>query len=315
MKREVNKPAAIITAIVLGILVCVFSVFGIRMRNEAEQRSMEYCHVFGIVIDYKYAGSEGDDGNETYIYSVTIQYEAGEEIITVVDEIRESEPEIGDNVDIMYNLENVKEYYIAKKDVISGKFFPTDYNGDGLLFTAALLFCFVLFLLALFIPSDKVAAIVVGLSLLLISVFGFAFAFILENLGLILTFPFGLFGIVILYVTIFPPKGKAKREMEAAANFRLFIVRDIIYDSSQGNSPIVLLAMKENANEETYFSYTDNYLRFRMGEKCQLDTGFIMNESPVRLVQGIMTTDISYIPVDEFKPLSPVVEKLFATIN
>lgn len=316
IKRSVNKKAAIITTIVLTILIILFFFLSIRFRMSAEQKSKEYKHVLGTILDYECYEHEDDDDNEYYTYSVTVQYKADSEMITqVTDDIFNYKPYIDDNMDIMYNPNDAYDYYVAKVDWLSGGYYPYDFSGDGFLLTAFLCLTFWIMIVGLLLPWEKMAALGVGFSLFLLGIIGLVFTFILDNAGMLLLIIFAVPGVIIIYRTLFVPKDKLARDAAYAEYARLFIVRDIIYDYEDSGEPVALLAMVQSKSTEEYFSYTDTSCKFKTGEKYQLDIRLITDSTYVRQINGIDAVDISYIPDREFKPLSGALKWAFSAIT
>ena len=314
MKREVNRPAATITAIIMGILVCVLFITGMISRKNAEKKSNEYQHATAIIMEYEEHEHEDSDGDEYYTYSATIRYEAGTEILTQsTKDIFRYEPEIGESIDVMYHPKNSNEYYVAEKDWLTGKFFPSDFSGDGLLFSGVLCLSFFVILVGFLIPGDKAGAVCISFGLILIGLSGIVFAFILKKFSLILMSFFGIIGVIILYIVLTRSKEQLDRDAKASEYIRLFIVREIIYDEL--GKPVVIFAKKENVYDEEYYSYVDYHGKFQVGDKYQLDTQLITDYTNTKSFRGIMATDISYISQEHFLPLSALAQAIFKTVN
>lgn len=310
MKREVNKPAVFVTAVVLGVLVSVFLALGIYERGKDGRIRDGFNHVLGVVTDYGVYEQENSDGDEYETYSATIVYDAENETITVeTDVVFRNAPKVGSYVDILYNPANVYEYYIAKADSSGGNFVRVQSNTYAFFLAAALALCFFMCMIAFLLPNDRVCGLLIGMSLILMAVIGIVFTFLLENGRLLLLIPFGIVGSVILWVNLFRSKETSRREVEASQYVRLFFVQDVVYENIRNGSPIVLLVMQERETADTYFSYVDREFRFHSVERCLLDIRLITDRSKKRVVNNMETTDISYIPSAAFKPLSPMLEK------
>lgn len=311
IKRKVNIPASIIILIVLGILLTVLLFFSIKSRHNMEKKSKSYKYTKGTITDYQEHEHEDDDGDDYYTYSYTITYRANFNTYTVTTgDIFNHAPYNNESISIMYNPDNPSKYYTAKKDWLTGLYFSTDYHGDMLLFTFFLFLSIFLIVAAMLVAEGNLVNILLGCGFLLLGLSGLFFAFVMKSLALVFMMVFGVLGIIILYRVIFIPKDKRIQDADYTEYARLFIIRDIFSDASG----TVVLFSQINDSGKTLYAYNDNYHRFNMGDKFQLDTRLITDKSAVKQVRDKTGIDISYIPVDEFKPLGRMSNFIFSKL-
>lgn len=316
VERNVSMRTIVLIEIVMVLVTVGLFGWGIYSRVSAVQKSENYEYKRGTVLSsYEYEHEDSDD-NTYYTYSAHISFEANGATQRVeTEDIFDYEPGVGEYVGIMYNPENVNDFYVSQTDWMTGKEIPLDSDPDALLFGAFILLAFSIVMLGFMVPGDKAPGICIGLGLLLIGVDGVVGGIITGTFAMFILLIFGAVGAFILYQTLFYSKEQIQKMDETGDNLRLFVVRNTSYDSMTGEPVAEFGLIDNNGDSVTKYSMVDTFGKYMIGGRYQIDKRKLKGFTGKREINGEETIDITGIDQSAIEELSPIMEKLFDVIS
>lgn len=213
MKKELYVSKFTMSLIMGGLFLAALLIlfFFIRDKNRLAEVSEDYTYITARVCDVKEYERETSDDDKYYTYMITVKYRVdGENYLCSTNDEYPHYMGIGERMDVMYRMDNPADAYIAKRDLLTGKYLPYEKAGYMMIFLASLLIGFGMVCLSFLLENSRAQALLIGFGLLLMGVMGIFTGIVEGNFKMFWMGLFGAFGLLILFGNGF--RSKEKRE-------------------------------------------------------------------------------------------------------
>ena len=212
-----------------------------------------------------------------------------------------------------FALALLKDFGIMPKD---GSTVMTYYSGF-------LALSFAMLATGFLFTNQKICHSLIGGAFVLMGISSSVAGILSHSFGLLILLPFTALGGLILYRGFFLTPSENKELVDENNNTRMLIVRDVVYLDYSTTATVIFALVTQSAGEtagfvqdEMYFSYdTAESEKFYPNSKHGMDLRKLTSYQNTREIRGYQTTDITGLPIEAFKELPAIMQKLFSTVD